>query len=52
MYASVLGQSPLIDDLFTKLRLKIDAEITFQDELVQLQGSLDMLLVSNASLAQ
>lgn len=41
----------MIDDLFHQLKRKISNEVRFQDELLQLQGSLDMLLVSNASLA-
>ncbi|KAI0938132.1 hypothetical protein AcV5_001173 [Taiwanofungus camphoratus] len=50
MYSPVLGQSPLIDTLFVRLRKKVTAEIRFQKELVKTKGALDMLL-SSASLS-
>ena len=48
MYASVLGQSPLIDALFLRLRKKVHAELKFQNELVRVRGALDMLLTASA----
>ncbi|KAI0638181.1 WD40 repeat-like protein [Trametes polyzona] len=48
MYTPVLGQSPLIDTLFVRLRKKVTAEIRFQKELVKAKGALDMLLASAA----
>ncbi|OSD04245.1 WD40 repeat-like protein [Trametes coccinea BRFM310] len=48
MYTPVLGQSPLIDTLFVRLRKKVAAEIRFQKELVKAKGALDMLLASAA----
>ncbi len=48
MYTPVLGQSPLIDTLFVRLRKKVATEIRFQKELVKAKGALDMLLASAA----
>ncbi|KAH9943446.1 WD40 repeat-like protein [Epithele typhae] len=48
MYSPVLGQSPLIDTLFVRLRKKVAAEIRFQKELVKAKGALDMILASAA----
>jgi len=57
MYALVLGQSPLIDTLFLRLRKKVLAEIRFQKELMKTKGTLEMLfssatLVSMSALPQ
>jgi U3 small nucleolar RNA-associated protein 15 len=43
MYQAVLGQSPIIDGLFIRLRRKVQAELRLQKELVRVQGALDML---------
>lgn len=48
MYTPVLGQSPLIDALFVRLRKKVAAELRFQKELIKAKGALDMLLASAA----
>lgn len=48
MYAPVLGQSPLIDALFVRLRKKVEEELRFQVELVKVKGSLDMLFSSSS----
>ncbi|EMD40738.1 hypothetical protein CERSUDRAFT_130935 [Gelatoporia subvermispora B] len=48
MYAPVLGQSPLIDTLFVRLRKKVEAELRFQQELQKTKGALDMLLATAA----
>lgn len=48
MYTPVLGQSPLIDTLFLRLRKKVAAELRFQQELVKARGALDMLFASAA----
>jgi U3 small nucleolar RNA-associated protein 15 len=47
IYAPVLGQSVLIDELFTKLRNKLVAEIQFQKQLMNVLGTLDVI-ISNA----
>jgi U3 small nucleolar RNA-associated protein 15 len=46
MYIPVLGQSPLIDSLFMRLRKKVLAEIRFQKELVKTKGALEMIFAS------
>lgn len=46
MYTPVLGQSPLIDTLFLRLRKKVAAELRFQQDLVKVKGALDMLLAT------
>jgi U3 small nucleolar RNA-associated protein 15 len=48
MYSAVLGQSPLIDSLFLRLRKKVTAEIRFQKELVKAKGALEMVFASSA----
>jgi len=48
MYLPVLGQSPLIDSWFIRLRKKISLEIKFQQELMKTKGALDMLFTSVA----
>jgi len=48
MYSPVLGQSPLIDSWFVRLRKKISLEIKFQQELMKTKGALDMLFTSVA----
>jgi len=48
MYSPVLGQSPLIDSWFIRLRKKISLEIKFQQELMKTKGALDMLFTSVA----
>ncbi|KIJ70519.1 hypothetical protein HYDPIDRAFT_172320 [Hydnomerulius pinastri MD-312] len=48
MYTPVLGQSPLIDSLFLRLRKKVLAEIRFQKELRKARGTLEMVFSSVA----
>lgn len=48
MYSAVLGQSPLIDSLFLRLRKKVAAEIRFQKELLKVKGALEMVFASSA----
>lgn len=57
MYGPVLGQSPLIDSLFLRLRKKVIAEIRFQKELMKTKGTLEMVfssatLTSTSALSQ
>jgi len=47
MYASAIGQSPLIDGLFVRLRKKVKQEMLLQRELVSLRGALDMILTAS-----
>ncbi|TCD69675.1 hypothetical protein EIP91_006692 [Steccherinum ochraceum] len=46
IYTPVLGQSPLIDTLFQRLRKKVAAELRFQQDLVKAKGALEMLFAS------
>ena len=48
IYTPVLGQSPLIDTLFQRLRKKVSAELKFQQDLVKAKGALEMLFASAA----
>ena len=48
MYAPVLGQSPLIDALFVRLRKKVDVELAFQRDLAAARGALDMVFAASA----
>jgi U3 small nucleolar RNA-associated protein 15 len=47
MYGMLLGQSPLIDTLFVRLRDKVDYELRFQRDLIQTQGALEMIFASS-----
>ncbi|KAF9534284.1 WD40-repeat-containing domain protein [Crepidotus variabilis] len=49
MYASVIGQAPLIDTLFVRLRKKVDMELRFQEEVMKTKGALTMILASTLS---
>ncbi|KAF9921035.1 snoRNA-binding rRNA-processing protein [Linnemannia zychae] len=49
MYAAVLGQSPLIDELFMRLRTKVKQEIAFQKQLLSVVGSMEMLFAKSTS---
>ena len=51
MYGPVIGQSPIVDTLFLRLRKKLAAELRFQKELVKMKGALDMILSSAALVA-
>ncbi|KAF8974522.1 WD40 repeat-like protein [Flammula alnicola] len=46
MYTPVIGQAPLIDALFLRLRKKVAAEIRFQEEVIKAKGALTMILSS------
>lgn len=47
MYSPILGQSPVIDSLFLRLRKKVAAEIRYQRELVKTKGALNMIFASS-----
>ncbi|KAJ3722884.1 WD40 repeat-like protein [Lentinula raphanica] len=49
MYTPILGQSPLIDTLFLRLRKKVQAELRFQKEIQRTKGALDMIFSAVAS---
>jgi hypothetical protein len=44
IYTKSLGQSPVIDDLIFRLHSKIKKELLLQMELLQLNGSIGLLL--------
>lgn len=44
IYASVMGQSALIDELFRKLRRHVQKEIGFQKDLLKMMGQIDSYL--------
>lgn len=48
VYAPVLGQSPVIDELFGKIWSKISEEIDVQRQLTQVRGALEMILMRSA----
>ncbi|KAF8076447.1 Trp-Asp repeat-containing protein [Lyophyllum atratum] len=50
MYTPILGQSPLIDSLFLRLRKKVATEVQFQKELVKTKGALNMIFSSAISI--
>ncbi|KAF9075755.1 WD40 repeat-like protein [Rhodocollybia butyracea] len=49
MYTPILGQSPLIDTLFLRLRKKVLAELRFQKEVRRTKGALDMIFSAVAA---
>lgn len=48
VYAPVLGQSPVIDEIFGKIWAKIADEIAVQRQLVEVRGALEMVLLRSA----
>ncbi|KAJ3510074.1 hypothetical protein NLJ89_g4879 [Agrocybe chaxingu] len=46
MYLSVIGQAPLIDSLFLRLKKKMASEVRFQEEITKTKGVLTMILSS------
>jgi U3 small nucleolar RNA-associated protein 15 len=50
MYADVIGQSPLIDNLLVRLRRKVTAEIRFQEVVARTLGALDMVFCESSSI--
>jgi U3 small nucleolar RNA-associated protein 15 len=44
LYGNQLGQSATLDELFVKLRNQLDEEVRTQKNLLQLSGTVDMLL--------
>ncbi|EIE88007.1 hypothetical protein G6F46_001875 [Rhizopus delemar] len=48
-YTRVFGQSPLIDDLLSRLTVKVKQEIQFQKDLIGTMAALDMLFTKSGS---
>ncbi|KAI9251965.1 WD40-repeat-containing domain protein [Sporodiniella umbellata] len=49
-YTRVFGQSPLIDDLLSRLTAKVKQEIKLQKELIETMAALDMLFAKSSSI--
>lgn len=49
IYGLVIGQSEKVDQLFTKLRNKVEVEINFQQKGFELLGTLDTLFAASMS---
>jgi len=49
MYASVIGQAPVINVLFLRLQKKLAAELHFQEEIMKTKGALTMILASTST---
>ncbi|KAJ5069979.1 u3 small nucleolar RNA-associated protein [Anaeramoeba ignava] len=47
LYSRVIGESPLVDDLFDQLLLKVKNEVAIQKDLSVLLGSLELLFSAN-----
>ena len=47
-YAPVLGQSPIIDDLFGRIASKLGEELRLQHQLLQVKGALEMVLAHSS----
>jgi U3 small nucleolar RNA-associated protein 15 len=47
-YTTVLGQSVVLDELFVKLKQKVEAELSFHQQSSELTGALEMILASAA----
>ena len=48
LYASIVGQSIEVDELFKKLELRVKDEVGLQKEMFQLLGSLETIFASSA----
>ncbi|XP_028406892.1 U3 small nucleolar RNA-associated protein 15 homolog [Dendronephthya gigantea] len=49
IYGPVLGQSPKLDDMLAKLKMKIASELNYQKQAFELMGSLDTIFAVAAS---
>jgi len=48
IYAEVLGQSPIVDELLLKIHNKIRVEVSSQKQMFQLLGALEMMMSAKA----
>jgi hypothetical protein len=46
MYGPVIGQSPLIDELFSKLRDKVQYELEIQSRYLECVGLLETIILA------
>jgi U3 small nucleolar RNA-associated protein 15 len=47
-YSTVLGQSVVLDELFMRLKQKVETELSFHQQSAELTGALEMILASAA----
>lgn len=45
-YSTVLGQNVVLDELFVKLKQKVEAELAFHQQSTELTGALEIILAS------
>jgi len=46
MYIHVIGQSVIVDELFSKIQTKVRSELKFERKVYQTLGALDMIFSS------
>lgn len=46
LYTPALGQSSAVDGIFQRLKAKVEKEVQFQRELVEVRGQLQMILAA------
>jgi len=49
MYIHVIGQSVIVDELFSKIQTKVRSELKFERKIYQTMGALDMIFSSATS---
>ena len=47
MYAVLISQSGLIDELFSRIRQKVSEEVRLHEQVMEVVGVMDLLLVNN-----
>jgi len=46
MYIHVIGQSVIVDELFSKIQTKVRSELKFERKIYQTLGAMDMIFSS------
>jgi U3 small nucleolar RNA-associated protein 15 len=46
LYAGQVGEDPLLDELFLRLYVEVNKEVKFMNDLMEMQGALDMVMAS------
>jgi U3 small nucleolar RNA-associated protein 15 len=52
LYGGVIGQSVLFDELFLKMRSKLNEEVKVQKEMLKVMGALDVVMTSTSNNAR
>ncbi|ODN99421.1 U3 small nucleolar RNA-associated protein 15 [Cryptococcus wingfieldii CBS 7118] len=47
IYTPLLGRSPVLDEMLSKIQARVERELKFQGELMKLRGALDMTLAQS-----